>query len=58
MKDMIISKSDWPMTTHVHGSEVRPTFDGNPLSWIDNTNITGGTVEDGHLGMGALSIDY
>jgi hypothetical protein len=29
---------NWPMTVHVHGAEVRPTFDGNPLSWINNGN--------------------
>ena len=23
-----------PMVTHVHGLEVRPTFDGNPMSWL------------------------
>lgn len=31
-----MNKKIWPMVTHVHGAEVRPTFDGNPLSWIDN----------------------
>lgn len=52
MKDMLISKTNWPMTTHVHGAEIRPTFDGNPLSWIDNSKLN-----EGHLGMGTLSID-
>ncbi len=37
MKKMLISKSNWPMTTHVHGAEIRPTFDGNPLSWTENS---------------------
>ena len=32
-----------PMVTHIHGLEVRPTFDGNPLSWIAN---------EGELGVG------
>jgi hypothetical protein len=24
------------MSTHVHGAEIRPVFDGNPLSWNSN----------------------
>ena len=24
------------VSTHVHGLEVRPAFDGNPLSWFGN----------------------
>lgn len=31
----------------MHGAEVRPTFDGNPLSWIAN---------DGSRGVGAFSL--
>lgn len=37
LKHVRISPNTWPMVTHVHGAEVRPTFDGNPLSWIDNS---------------------
>jgi hypothetical protein len=33
---MKISPNNWPMTTHLHGAEIRPTFDGNPISWITN----------------------
>jgi hypothetical protein len=31
-----ITPKTWPMVTHLHGAEIRPTMDGNPLSWIDN----------------------
>lgn len=41
-KHIPISKKTWPMTTHLHGAEIRPTFDGNPLSWIDNGGNTNG----------------
>jgi FtsP/CotA-like multicopper oxidase with cupredoxin domain len=43
-----ISTSNWPTTTHVHGLEVRPTFDGNPLTWVSN---------NGTRGEGAMSLD-
>jgi hypothetical protein len=33
---MRISYTTWPISTHVHGAEVRPAFDGNPLSWNIN----------------------
>jgi hypothetical protein len=36
MKPIGINKNNWPSVAHVHGAEIRPTFDGNPLSWIDN----------------------
>jgi hypothetical protein len=36
-----ISPTNWPTSTHVHGAEVRPTFDGNPLSWINNAQQRG-----------------
>lgn len=53
MKDMIpmsISYNNWPNTVHLHGAEVRPTFDGNPLSWIDNQ------LQDNHtIGTGCFS---
>ena len=35
---MRIDFNNWPMSTHVHGAEIRPTFDGNPLSWVSNNN--------------------
>jgi hypothetical protein len=34
--DLRIAFNGWPISTHVHGAEVRPTFDGNPISWISN----------------------
>ncbi len=43
-----ITPKTWPTSTHVHGAEVRPTFDGNPLSWIDNS---------GNRGVGAFSLN-
>lgn len=44
---MQINSSFWPAAVHVHGAEVRPTFDGNPLSWITN---------NGSRGVGAFSL--
>lgn len=44
---MRITPSTWPATVHVHGAEVRPTFDGNPLSWISN---------NGQRGLGTFSL--
>lgn len=41
---------DWnsvPTSTHVHGLEVRPSFDGHPLSWF---------TSDGAKGVGFLSL--
>ena len=32
-----ITKDSIPISPHIHGLEVRPTFDGNPLGWF-NTN--------------------
>lgn len=45
-KSIPITSKNWPTSTHVHGAEVRPTFDGNPLSWIDN---------QGNKGLGTFS---
>lgn len=45
---MIINGSQWPVTAHVHGAEVRPTFDGNPVSWFAN---------NGARGVGAFSLN-
>jgi hypothetical protein len=36
-KHIPITNRTWPMVTHLHGAEIRPSFDGNPLSWIDNS---------------------
>ena len=33
-KDYVVTIKNIPMVTHLHGLEVRPTFDGNPTSWI------------------------
>lgn len=33
-----INSTNWPMVAHLHGAEIRPTFDGNPLSWINNAD--------------------
>lgn len=38
---MALTPSHWPASTHLHGAEVRPTFDGNPLSWIANNGARG-----------------
>ena len=35
------------VSTHVHGLEVRPAFDGNPLSWFGN--------EEPQIGIGYFS---
>lgn len=40
------------MTTHLHGAEIRPTFDGNPLSWIDNNSS-----QYGRVGIATFSLD-
>lgn len=36
-----------PMTSHIHGLEVRPTFDGNPLSYV---------TSNGNVGLGYQSL--
>ena len=46
-KDFKMSLTNIPLSTHVHGLEVRPTFDGNPMSWIG---------KGGKLGLGFESI--
>jgi hypothetical protein len=50
-QEMRISYNTWPISTHVHGGEVRPAFDGNPLSW----NINDPAVKEFGLGMFSLS---
>lgn len=52
MVDMVISSQNWPSVAHLHGAEVRPTFDGNPLSWINNK-----TPDNTTLGTGSLSTE-
>jgi hypothetical protein len=47
---MNISYNTWPISTHVHGAEVRPVFDGNPLSWIINNK----TLKN--FGVGTFSL--
>ncbi len=32
--DIRISPKNWPFVTHFHGGEIRPVFDGIPLSWV------------------------
>lgn len=49
MKTMLIDKDHWPITTHVHGAEIRPTFDGNPLSWTSNNE------NDSYIGLGSFT---
>lgn len=39
-----IYPNKWPVSPHVHGAEVRPIFDGNPLSWIANDGSRGVAV--------------
>ena len=47
-----ISENHWPITMHVHGAEIRPTFDGNPLSWTDNVEYG-----KGYVGIGTFSLN-
>lgn len=51
-KHMKITNITWPMVTHLHGAQIRPTFDGNPLSWIAN-----GNRQTGIYGIAAFSDD-
>lgn len=30
-----ITKQFIPMSPHIHGLEIRPLFDGNPLGWFN-----------------------
>jgi len=30
-----------PITTHVHGLEIPPRFDGNPTSWFTRSGVVG-----------------
>jgi hypothetical protein len=47
-----IDVEHWPTTTHVHGLEVRPTFDGSPLSWFSHEAKGVGffSAEDAYFG--------
>lgn len=36
-----VGPSQVPISPHIHGLEVRPVFDGNPLSWFTPNNIKG-----------------
>uniref|UniRef100_A0A1J3CGV6 Spore coat protein A n=1 Tax=Noccaea caerulescens TaxID=107243 RepID=A0A1J3CGV6_NOCCA len=47
---MRIGTTAWPLTTHLHGAEIRPTFDGNPLSWVDNN-------PNGSVGVASFSLN-
>lgn len=49
LKETDITATNWPTSTHIHGLEIRPTFDGNPLSWVANSGLKG---------IGAMSLDY
>ena len=33
-KNYLISPLNIPFVTHIHGLEVRPAFDGNPMAWL------------------------
>ena len=46
-KNYSLTIKNIPMVAHVHGLEVRPTFDGNPTSWIG---------QQGALGLGFQSL--
>ncbi len=50
MKTMPIDENHWPMTTYAHGAEIRPAFDGNPLSWTNNNQ------NDCYIGLGSFTI--
>ena len=39
--DFLISPTNIPVVTHIHGLEVRPTFDGNPMSWMGKEGVLG-----------------
>jgi hypothetical protein len=30
-----------PISPHIHGLEIRPIFDGNPLSWFTSSGSVG-----------------
>ena len=36
-----LSSRNIPIVTHIHGLEVRPTLDGNPLAWLGKHGRTG-----------------
>ena len=42
-----IGLTNFPVSTHIHGLEVRPYFDGNPLSWFSHR----------HRGVGYMSAE-
>ena len=36
-----MSPSNIPVSTHVHGMEIRPALDGNPLAWMGRKGEVG-----------------
>jgi hypothetical protein len=44
---LTVSLKNIPVTAHVHGLETRPTFDGNPLSYM---------AKGGNVGLGFQSL--
>ena len=46
-----------PVVTHLHGMEVRPVYDGNPLSWFTKypDSCTDCGDKDDNIGVGFLS---
>ena len=33
-KTFLMSPANIPVVTHIHGMEVRPVLDGNPMAWM------------------------
>ena len=50
---MKIDRNNSPTSTHLHGMEVRPAYDGNPLSWFSNH----GEVGEGYLSYNMTYFD-
>ena len=50
---MEIDTDNSPVSTHLHGMEVRPAYDGNPLSWFSNH----GEVGEGYLSYNMTYFD-
>lgn len=40
-KKVLSSRNSFPLSPHVHGLEVEPYYDGNPMSWFDNNGEVG-----------------
>ena len=40
-KSYKISRRNIPTSVHIHGLEVRPNFDGNPMSWLGGSGSVG-----------------